>query len=142
MTLSGNPLASVEMQVSTGGSVTTDASGNYSFSQNYGWSGTVTPGLVGYTFTPANRTYAAVQADTPGQDYDGHAQHLYDQRDGDGWCESRSRSGTHRSSGRPDDRRLRQLFGDGRLRLGRDGDADAGRVHVHTLNEGLFGRRH
>ena len=71
-----NPLSGVEMQVSTGGSVTTDASGNYSFAQNYGWSGTVTPVLAGYAFAPANRTYSAVQADTPGQDYTAAVKHI------------------------------------------------------------------
>jgi protocatechuate 3,4-dioxygenase beta subunit len=34
-----------------------------------GWSGTVTPTLTGYTFTPATRTYTAVAADAAGQDY-------------------------------------------------------------------------
>jgi len=69
--LGANPFSGVEMQISTGGSAMTDANGDYSFAQNYGWSGTVTPVETGYTFTPANRTYLVVQTDNPGQDYAG-----------------------------------------------------------------------
>ena len=36
---------------------------------NYGWSGTVTPSLNGYIFSPANRTYSSVSADQISQDY-------------------------------------------------------------------------
>ena len=47
----------------------TDRSGNYSFTVSYGWSGIVTPESIGYIFTPRNRVYTNVIADTPGQNY-------------------------------------------------------------------------
>jgi len=46
-------------------SVTADASGNYSLVVPYGWSGTVTPSLAGYTFNPANISYPATYIDRP-----------------------------------------------------------------------------
>jgi CSLREA domain-containing protein len=49
--------------------VTSDASGNYSFSVSYNWSGTVTPSKAGLTFTPASRSYTNVVADQTAQDY-------------------------------------------------------------------------
>jgi len=42
--------------------VTTDASGRYVGTVDYGWSGTVTPTLAGYTFTPASTTYTTIKA--------------------------------------------------------------------------------
>ena len=45
------------------GSMTADASGNYSFDVTYGsgwfdqWNGTVTPSKAGYTFSPTSRNY-------------------------------------------------------------------------------------
>ncbi|MCX6582099.1 MAG: fibronectin type III domain-containing protein [Candidatus Aminicenantes bacterium] len=48
---------------------TADGSGNYSFTVSYNWSGTVTPSLTGYTFTPANRTYTNVLSNQASQDY-------------------------------------------------------------------------
>ncbi len=48
---------------------TSDNSGNYSISVLYGWSGTVTPSKIGYTFNPANRTYTALANDTLQQNY-------------------------------------------------------------------------
>ncbi len=52
---------------------TSDASGNYTFQVPHGWSGNVTPfktsALTTYTFTPAYRSYADVQADKPGESY-------------------------------------------------------------------------
>ena len=41
---------------------TADGSGAYSFTVSYNWSGTVTPSLTGYTFTPNNATYTNVLA--------------------------------------------------------------------------------
>lgn len=75
------PVYSISGQVSTGsglagavmnglpGSPVTDSAGNYSAEVSYGWSGTVTPQLTGYTFTPASRTYTSIDADQPGNDY-------------------------------------------------------------------------
>ncbi len=49
--------------------VVSNPDGSYSFTVSYNWSGTVTPSLAGYTFTPANIGYANVLADQPNQDY-------------------------------------------------------------------------
>ena len=46
-----------------------DESGQYFFSVPSGWAGTVTPSKTGYTFTPASRSYADVQANQTAQDY-------------------------------------------------------------------------
>jgi hypothetical protein len=48
---------------------TADTSGNYSIIVPYLWSGTVTPSLTGYTFTPVNRTYTNGAADQPAQNF-------------------------------------------------------------------------
>ncbi len=53
------------------GTPQTDASGNFSGTVTYGWSGTVTPSKTGYTFSPASRTYTNVNANMPAQDYTG-----------------------------------------------------------------------
>jgi hypothetical protein len=50
--------------------VSADASGNYTLSVSYNWSGTVTPSLSGYTFSPASRSYSSVQADQTSQHYE------------------------------------------------------------------------
>jgi|GEM_PF-763754 len=68
VTLGGAPLASVVM-IGLPGNPVTDASGAYSASVISGWSGTVTPALAGYTFTPASRAYANVVTDQLTQDY-------------------------------------------------------------------------
>ena len=47
----------------TGGSTSTDSSGDYSFEVSYGWSGTVTPSKTGYTFSPASKTFSNVSGD-------------------------------------------------------------------------------
>jgi len=47
----------------------TDANGHYSASVPYGWSGTVTPFIVGCAFTPVSRTYASITTNQTGQDY-------------------------------------------------------------------------
>ncbi|MCP5106946.1 MAG: hypothetical protein GY950_26415 [bacterium] len=52
-----------------GGTVVTDAGGNYSQTVTYGWSGTVTPSKTGYTVDPASRTYSDVTGDLSGEDY-------------------------------------------------------------------------
>ncbi|MGB8982233.1 MAG: clostripain-related cysteine peptidase, partial [Anaerolineales bacterium] len=49
--------------------VTADASGNYSLTVPYDWSGMVTPTKVGYTFSPLSSDYANVQVDQTDQDY-------------------------------------------------------------------------
>jgi M6 family metalloprotease-like protein/uncharacterized repeat protein (TIGR02543 family) len=47
----------------------TDASGNYTATVDYGFSGTVTPTKAGYSFSPSDRVYANVTADQPDQNY-------------------------------------------------------------------------
>jgi Leucine-rich repeat (LRR) protein len=53
------------------GSPTTDPSGAYQGLVNVGWSGTVSPTLADYAFTPPNRIYAGVAFDQLSQDYEG-----------------------------------------------------------------------
>ena len=53
----------------TANSVTADGSGAYSFDVSYNWSGVVTPSLTGYAFTPANRVYTNLLADSIDQNY-------------------------------------------------------------------------
>jgi predicted outer membrane repeat protein len=55
----------------TAKAVTVDANGNYSLVVSYGWTGTITPSLAGYTFTPASMSHLAVSSDqmTTAPDY-------------------------------------------------------------------------
>jgi hypothetical protein len=54
----------------TGGTpVTSGAGGAYTLTVPYNWSGTVTPSLAGYNFTPVSRTYTNVLANVTGQNY-------------------------------------------------------------------------
>jgi hypothetical protein len=53
----------------TAKTATADGSGLYRFSVSYDWTGTVTPSLAGYQFTPASRSYAHVLSDKAGEDY-------------------------------------------------------------------------
>lgn len=50
-------------------SATADGAGDYSFSVPYNWSGTVTPSLEGYSFSPASKEYTNVQVDQTGQNF-------------------------------------------------------------------------
>lgn len=47
----------------------TDGNGYYSAVVKYGWSGTVTPLLAGFTFEPQQRSYPKVTSDQTNQDY-------------------------------------------------------------------------
>lgn len=49
--------------------VLTDAGGNYSISVPLGWSGTITPHKVGYSFSPGSKSYSNVQANQASQNY-------------------------------------------------------------------------
>jgi hypothetical protein len=54
----------------TGGTVTTDGSGNYSFIVENGWTGTITPSEVGYLFSPTSIDVTTpVTTDLPNQDF-------------------------------------------------------------------------
>ncbi len=68
-TISGNAGISGATLTYTGGTTTSDGSGNYAITVPVGWSGTVTPSKPGFTFTPLTKTYTNVQADQPGQNY-------------------------------------------------------------------------
>ncbi len=48
-----------------------DSAGNYSFTVSYGWSGTITPSLPGYTFSPTGISYTNLVSDhvTTAPDY-------------------------------------------------------------------------
>ena len=48
---------------------TADSSGHYSLVVPYGWSGTVTPSELHHIFTPANRSYVNLTANSAGQNY-------------------------------------------------------------------------
>jgi hypothetical protein len=68
-TISGTTgLAGVTMSGLTGNPVT-DGSGNYTAQVADGWSGTVTPTLACYSFSPASITYTNVTSDQTGQNY-------------------------------------------------------------------------
>ena len=56
------------------GTVTTNAAGEYSIEVPYGYSGTATPQLAGYTFIPLQRTYSDVTAPAEDEDYTGTLQ--------------------------------------------------------------------
>jgi YVTN family beta-propeller protein len=66
VTAYGLPLAGVALTYQAyttayqSGTATTDSNGNYSFTVTAGWSGTITPSLTGYTFTPSYNWIPAV----------------------------------------------------------------------------------
>ncbi|MBI4775204.1 MAG: PKD domain-containing protein [Deltaproteobacteria bacterium] len=58
---SGAPLAGVAITADNGGgSTVTDGSGEYSLTVPHGWSGLLTPSLVGYTFSPGSPSFSDV----------------------------------------------------------------------------------
>jgi len=68
VTIGGEPFEGVVMS-GLPGDPTTDSSGSYSATVDYGWSGIVAPVLAGYTFEPSSREYTDVTSDQVGQDY-------------------------------------------------------------------------
>ncbi|NIO19798.1 MAG: hypothetical protein GTN76_03420, partial [Candidatus Aenigmarchaeota archaeon] len=58
------------------GEAVTDADGNYSHSVSYGWSGTATPSMAGYGFTPSSREYTEVISDQADENYTGFIVHI------------------------------------------------------------------
>lgn len=69
VTISGNAGAADTTIKYTGGRVTADGSGAYSFTVSTGWSGTVTPTKGKYVFSPTSRTYTNVTSDLSGENY-------------------------------------------------------------------------
>ncbi len=65
-----NPLLGVTVNGLPGNPLT-DASGVYIATVNYGFSGTATPSLSGYSFAPVSRPYTSVTASQTAQDYVG-----------------------------------------------------------------------
>ena len=63
-----SPLAGVVMN-GLPGNPATNGSGFYTSAVDYDWSGTVTPTLAGYAFTPASRSYANITSDQTSQNY-------------------------------------------------------------------------
>ena len=67
--ISGNAGAAGATMTYTGGSTSANASGDYSFTVPYNWSGTVTPSLADHVFSPTSRTYTNQVANATAQDY-------------------------------------------------------------------------
>ena len=66
----GEPVEDVFLLAdSGGGSTTTNANGEYEFTVDYGWRGTITPTKEGYTFRPTNKPYPVVTKDQTNQGY-------------------------------------------------------------------------
>ena len=65
------PLSGVVME-GLPGSPTTDASGYYEATVDCGWSGTVTPTMTRYVFSPSSRSYDDLSSDQAGQDYEAY----------------------------------------------------------------------
>src|SRR6185369_17728905 len=63
-------LSGVHFTAPGGGSCPdSNGSGQYTCAVPSGWSGTVTPSLANYTFSPPSRSYSSVAANQTGQDY-------------------------------------------------------------------------
>jgi hypothetical protein len=66
----GTPVSGVTVTFSNGGgTTTTNTSGAYSVTLPYGWTGTITPSLVGKVFIPLSRSLTNVIVATFGQDF-------------------------------------------------------------------------
>ena len=68
---SSNPLPNVSVNFSTGETAVTNASGFYSVTLSQNYSGTATPSLSGYAFTPASRNYTNLTTISTNQNYSG-----------------------------------------------------------------------
>src|SRR5262249_57139292 len=70
VTQNGSPLGGVNFTADAGASCSpSNPSGQYGCTMPQGYTGTVTPSLTGYTFTPPSRSYSNVTADSAGQGY-------------------------------------------------------------------------
>jgi cysteine-rich repeat protein len=68
----GSPLAGVAVTADNGGPTeVTDSNGDYTLLVLHDWTGTVTPSLAEYTFSPTSRAYANVVTNDPDEDYAG-----------------------------------------------------------------------
>ncbi|MFT3892414.1 MAG: hypothetical protein QM730_12330 [Anaerolineales bacterium] len=72
VTISGNTSRSgvtLNYTDGTAKTATSDSNGNYSLAVSYNWTGTITPVLAGYTFTPSSRGYTNLITDQPTQNF-------------------------------------------------------------------------
>lgn len=72
VTISGNvgaAGASLSYSDGTTNTVTADSEGNYTLRVSHGWSGSVTPSMSDYKFTPDHTDYSALTVDQPSQNY-------------------------------------------------------------------------
>jgi hypothetical protein len=68
---SGGTLPGVTVSAGEGLTTVTDATGSYSFTLPFAWSGTVTPALDDYVFQPASRSYTRLRSNRASQDFTG-----------------------------------------------------------------------
>ncbi len=116
------------------GNPVTNASGYYEATVNYGFDGTATPTLAGYTFVPANRVYTDVAANQTAQDY---AATLNTYTISGTVTPAMAGVVINGLPGNPVTAADGTLCRDSRLRLRRDCYADARRLHVRANHEGL-----
>ena len=70
VTLNSSPLPGVVVTATNGVTCSaTNASGQYSCTAPTGWSGSVTPSLQGYSFTPASRSYTSISSSQTAQNF-------------------------------------------------------------------------
>jgi RHS repeat-associated protein len=70
VTVGGSPVAGATINATNGVTCSpTNASGQYSCTAHSGWSGSVTPLLSGYVFTPASRSYTSTAGNATAEDY-------------------------------------------------------------------------
>lgn len=95
------PLANVVLN-GLPGNPATNGSGVYTANVGASWSGTVTPFLAGYNFTPVSRNYTNVNSDQAGQDYSGApaaSLQLISPNGGESWTAGTTRTITWSSTG-------------------------------------------
>ena len=62
-------ISGVSISFSSGGTATSDSSGNYNVTVSHNYSGTATPSKMGYTFSPTSKSYSNVIASKTGENY-------------------------------------------------------------------------
>jgi|GEM_PF-3889504 len=68
-----NPVSGALITLSTGGTTISGPDGSYSLAVDCGWTGTVTPTMVGWEFSPSSRYYEWVDNDYTGNNFVGTA---------------------------------------------------------------------
>ena len=136
VTVDGNGLADVQMS-GLPGDPCTNASGFYTATVDYGFSGTVTPSKTGYTFSPTERVYSNVAEDHIGDNYTA-IPNTYTISGtvtvgGDGLVDVRIEGPARR----PMHKCKWLLYSYSGLRLQRHGNADKDRLHLQSAYEEL-----